>query len=303
MALSMAIEVQFCGVAMPQMKGAVERIFRTLAKDLIHHLPGTTFSNPKERGDYPSEKHAAIDMQTLVHLLVKWIVDVYHIKPHRGLGGKAPLEVWRELEGERVIELPVDPADLDVIVSHTAHPTIFHYGVQIDNLFYNSNLLREISMELGPRQVVEARYREEDVGSVYIRDPRSDEFIEIPSTNPEYTRDLNRATHRLVVAQARKKYGDAWKAAHLLEVREEIEAMISVAIKSKTIIERKRAARALMHDSEEVLEPTKATDAEPNNEFHGSEADRDVDTDSDCLHEDVEGFAVVNLDIEEEETV
>ena len=58
----MAIEVLFCGVAHPEMKGAVERIFRTLAKDLIHELPGTTFSNPKERGDYPSEKLAAIDM-------------------------------------------------------------------------------------------------------------------------------------------------------------------------------------------------------------------------------------------------
>jgi hypothetical protein len=41
---------------------------------------------------------------------VKWIVDVYHNKPHRGLAGKTPLEVWWELEPERIIELPAEVA-------------------------------------------------------------------------------------------------------------------------------------------------------------------------------------------------
>jgi putative transposase len=299
-AMAMAIEVQFCGVAMPQMKGAIERMFRTLAEDLIHQLPGTTFSNPKKRGSYPSEKLAAIDMATLVHLLVKWIVDVYHVKQHRGLAGKSPLEAWNEGAAQRVIELPVDPAELDVIISHAAHPKIFHYGVQIDNLFYNSPLLREITLEQGPRQIVEVRYREEDVGFVYVRDPRNDEFFEVPCTNQEYARGLNRAIHRLVVAQARKRFGDEWKAADLLQAREEIQAIVSEATKAKKTVDRKRAAGILMQDSEEILEPGVSIVQSASDEIAGCESPERITSKSIELSDDVEGFAIATLDLEEE---
>ena len=192
---------------------------------------------------------------------MKWIVDVYHNTPHRGLSGKTPLEVWRELEPERIIELPANPLQLDVIASHTAHPTIFHYGVQVDNLFYNSPELREIAADLGANQIVEARYREEDVGSIFVRDPRNDEFFEVPATNREYAAGLNRAVHRLIVAQARKRFGDDWKQAQLLEVRAEIQAIVDAALKAKKTIDRKRAAQVLMQDSEAVFESS--TTSEP----------------------------------------
>lgn len=301
-ALAMSIEIQFCGVAMPQMKGAIERIFRTLAEDLIHQLPGTTFSNPNQRGDYPSERRAAIDMNTLVHLLVKWIVDIYHVTPHRGLSGKTPLEVWREAETDRAIELPTDPAALDVIVSHTAHPTIWHYGVQIDNLYYNSPLLREITLQFGPKQIVEARYRDEDVSSVYILDPRSEEFIEIPSTNRAYTQGLNRATHRLVVARIRERFGDDWKQEQLLEARAEIEEIVAAAIKAKKIIDRKRAARTLSHDSEAVLSPDEIPfdDSPDTDGISGMRASEGGSRNSATLEDDVEGYAVVDLNAAEE---
>jgi putative transposase len=296
--LEMAIEVLFCGVAHPEMKGAVERIFRTLAKDLIHELPGTTFSNPKERGDYPSEKLAAIDMETLVHLLVKWIVDAYHNTPHRGLSGKTPLEVWREFEPDRIIELPANPLQLDVIASHTAHPTIFHYGVQVDNLFYNSPELREIAADLRGKQIVEARYREEDVGSIFVRDPRYDEFFEVPATNREYAAGLNRAVHRLIVAQARKRFGDDWKQAQLLEVRAEIQAIVDAALKAKKTIDRKRAAQVLMQDSEAVFESS--TTSEPD---FGGEPGQTAPQSPPAIAEemeDIEAYQAIDLGMDEE---
>jgi putative transposase len=280
------------------MKGAVERIFRTLTKDLIHELPGTTFSNPKERGDYPSEKLAAIDIETLVRLLVKWIVDIYHNTPHRGLCGKTPLEVWRELEPERIIELPANPLQLDVIASHTAHPTIFHYGVQVDNLFYNSPELREIAADLGGKQIVEARYREEDVGSIFVRDPRNDEFFEVPATNREYATGLNRAVHRLIVAQARKRFGDDWKQAQLLEVRAEIQAIVDEALKAKKTLDRKRAAQVLMQDSEAVFESSTASEPDFGGE-PGQSVPESSSAAADAL-DDIEAYEAVDLGMDEE---
>jgi putative transposase len=93
--LEMGIELQYCGVAHPEMKGAVERAIGTVNRSLIHTLPGTTFSNVEQRGDYAPEKQAAIDIEVLTHVLVKWIVDVYHKTPHRGLAGHTPLSTWQ----------------------------------------------------------------------------------------------------------------------------------------------------------------------------------------------------------------
>ncbi|MCW8277829.1 transposase family protein [Pseudomonas sp. PCH199] len=40
----------------PDVKAQIERFFGTLNTGLIHMIPGTTYSNPQERGDYNSKK-------------------------------------------------------------------------------------------------------------------------------------------------------------------------------------------------------------------------------------------------------
>lgn len=81
----LGIQVQFCPAKTPQYKGSVERVFRTIEEGLIHQLPGTVFANVDARGDYPSETKASLTLSDLQHLLIKWIVDVYHLTHHRGL--------------------------------------------------------------------------------------------------------------------------------------------------------------------------------------------------------------------------
>ncbi|MFQ6403752.1 integrase catalytic domain-containing protein [Methylophilus sp. 'Pure River'] len=81
----LGIQVQFCPAKTPQYKGSVERVFRTIEEGLIHQLPGTVFANINARGDYPSEAKASLTFSDLQHLLIKWIVDIYHLTHHRGL--------------------------------------------------------------------------------------------------------------------------------------------------------------------------------------------------------------------------
>ena len=110
------IELRFMGVAQPELKGAIERVFGTLSRDLFHALPGTVFCNVDDRGDYPSEQRAALTLQTFTHVLVRWIVDVYHCTPHRGLAGRTPLEVWQSQERESSFDLPAFPQQVDLMV-------------------------------------------------------------------------------------------------------------------------------------------------------------------------------------------
>ena len=63
----LGIELMYPRTRGPEMKGAVERFFRTLNIDLIHCLPGTTRSNVKDKGDYAT-KGAIDNMSTAVCL-------------------------------------------------------------------------------------------------------------------------------------------------------------------------------------------------------------------------------------------
>lgn len=89
------IVVEPCPPRTPNAKSFVERFFRTLNQDLIHKFPGTTFSNPTDRGDYASQKYARMTIDQIRKHIEVWIHDVYHVEIHRGLG-RAPIDVWAE---------------------------------------------------------------------------------------------------------------------------------------------------------------------------------------------------------------
>lgn len=250
--LEMGIQILFCGSKTPQHKGGIERYFRTMNMGLIHRLPGTVFSNIGMRGDYPAEDKAAIDMETLVHLLTKWVVEIYNVSPHRGIGGR-PLDRWLESADRRIIELPVYPQQLEVITGIPSKRTLFHYGIELEGLQYNSDLLQSIRRRSGENRPVTLKYYEDTVGHIHVFDPYAKEYIRVPAKLAEYAENLPRDIHRLVREHARKRFGDHCLSQQLLEARSEIEALVQQALKDKRMGSRKSGASHLLHDSEAVL--------------------------------------------------
>lgn len=251
--LEMGINLHYCGVAHPEMKGAVERAIGTVNRGLIHTLPGTTFSNVKQRGDYDSQAHAAIDIEVLTHVLVKWIVDQYHKQPHRGLKGRTPLEVWQENEKSTVIELPAFPRQLENIVGIDDTRTLFHYGLAHDNLNYNSPLLQTLNVKVEGTRKLQLRAFEHDVSYIAVFHPDLKEFIDVPAVDQEYACGVNRHVHQLVCAETRKRFTDAWTRAQLLSVKAEIQAIVDEAIRAKKVATRKKVATLTLIDSEHVI--------------------------------------------------
>lgn len=68
----------------PQYGGHVERAFRTFMRR-THSIPGTTYSDIDERGDYDSESHAIMSLSEYERWFAIFIVGHYHNKPHGGL--------------------------------------------------------------------------------------------------------------------------------------------------------------------------------------------------------------------------
>lgn len=264
--LELGIEMLFCPAGTPEMKGAVERYFRTMNQGLIHQLPGTVFSNIGERGDYPAEKLAAIDMETLVHLVTKWIVDVYNVSYHRGLKD-VPMHVWQSSIKTRMVDLPVYPTQLDVITGIPAKRTVFHYGIELEGLHYNNSALQDVRRISGKNLKVDLKFYEDQIQYVDIFDPFQKQYIRVESTLLEYTKSLHREQHRLARAQARKRFGEQFNHDHLLEAKAEIQNIIKGALKDKKMAKRKLSATVIKHDSVSVFEnknPLKAVHAKAN---------------------------------------
>ena len=60
---------------------------------MVHELPGTTFSNIIERGDYDSDKKASLTLAELE----KWFalaISSYHLSIHSGIG-ESPANRWK----------------------------------------------------------------------------------------------------------------------------------------------------------------------------------------------------------------
>ena len=251
--LELGIQILYCPASAPEMKGSIERFFRTINQGLIHSLPGTTFSNIGERGDYPAEELATIDMETLVHLITKWVVDVYNVTPHRGISD-TPLNKWIQSAKQRLIELPVIPAQLDVITGVPAKRTLFHYGIELEGLHYNNRQLQEVRKISGENMQVELKFYEDQVQFIDVFEPYTKEYLRVEAVDDDYTHNLHREAHRLARVQARKKFGEQYSMPQLMEARDDIEKIILDALKAKKMGSRKLAANLLMHDSVSVFE-------------------------------------------------
>ena len=77
----LGIQIRYTPPRTPDAKPHIERFFNTMNTQFIHGLPGTTFSNPKQRGDYDSEGKACLTIERLQYFFNKWLEEVYHNNP------------------------------------------------------------------------------------------------------------------------------------------------------------------------------------------------------------------------------
>lgn len=240
----LGIEVLFPRSRGPEKKGGVERFFRTLAVDLIHRLPGTTFSNVQERGDYRSEQRACITLAKLEEMLTLWIVDRYLQRPHRGLNGRTPAQVWRDGESQRSPRLPLDLDSLECILAHRASVRLHHYGVEVDSQQYHCEDLVELRHRLGERPKVDVRFRD-DLGHVWVRDPLRNTFLLVPNKDKRM-HGLSRDLYRVARARAKKesKSKAQANAQMVLETYRTITAEAKAAMDSNKLRKRRYAAQS-----------------------------------------------------------
>lgn len=194
-------------VRKPKTAPHIERLLGTFSKE-IHELPGTTFSNSQQRGEYPSAEKASLTLGEFEQWLIHYIVNIYHQRPHSQLGC-SPLAKFEDgiyqktglpprIQDERKIKLDFLPY---------FERTVQEYGIVLDHIHYYSDVLRKWVHALDGDSPKNRRKRKfifkrdpRDISILYFYDPDAKAYFEIPY------RDLRRPPmtlweHRQVLRQ------------------------------------------------------------------------------------------------------
>lgn len=206
----------------PQAKGIIERFLGTLNTAIAHRAPGSTFSNIFQKGDYNSQKEACVTLSDLRHAIWKWIVDVYHQKPHSTLGC-SPMAMWQSSATLAEIQLPDDAiGPLDVHLGRAADVTLTHAGIRFDGLQYNSRELGKLRKLHGARLPVQIRVNDDDLGSVWVLCPQLNEPVKADALNQHYAKGLTYTQHQVYKASRAKDPKAAPDVKGLIEASEQV---------------------------------------------------------------------------------
>ncbi len=197
---------------LPKFGGHVERLFRTFLKR-TQSLPGTTFSNSQDKGDYDSAQRAALTLKDYEKWFSIFVTQVYHNRPHKGIGRRVPLKVYEQfvLGSDTVMSIglpePIrDEAKLRMDFMPYEERTIQEYGVLIDHIEYYADVLRPWIHARDPNQPrLKRKFMfardPRDISTIYFFDPDLKAYFPIPYKNTSRPSislwELNAALERL----------------------------------------------------------------------------------------------------------
>ena len=232
--------------------------------DLMHGVPGTTFSNVFERDDYDPSRHAVVLLSTFREMLHKWIIDVYLQTPHRGIHD-TPAHRWSSEMAVLPPPLPMSAGELDVVLGMTAQRVVFHYGIELEGLKYNSPELAELRRRKGPGVKVELTFDPGDLGQMHVFDPSKETYLSIPAVDQAYAKGLSLWQHRVIRRYAQRQLNARTDIVALAEAKAEIRALVERDFNRKSTRGRKRHARFMEdHSSTSISTAAIQTLAEGN---------------------------------------
>jgi putative transposase len=219
----LGISLEHAPGGLPEMRGRVERFFKTISIHLMPRLTGRTFGNMIERGDYDSKGRAALTVDDLCAVLTRWVVDIYHRMPHDGLGGETPAACWDRLTEEYGVAPAADLRRRRMAFGTRLKRVVGKGGVTILGVRYHSEVLAR-KMLRRRKHEVNIRWYSEDLGAIAVE--VDGEWFEVPAVFRRF--DGVRAQSYLAARralQARFKYEATLQESVVFKAIDDIEAI------------------------------------------------------------------------------
>ncbi len=140
---------KFGQTGQPEFRAIIERLFKTFTHRAMPYIPGRTFSNPQERGNYDTEGLAVLTDDQLALIFIRYIVDVYHQSPHAGLFNETPADALTRLSGQVGLPEKRSPRVRRRAFGLRAERTVTARGIRFLGIDFNSKELQKIRQERG----------------------------------------------------------------------------------------------------------------------------------------------------------
>jgi putative transposase len=173
------IRLDYRPLGKPHYGGIVERVIGTAMQMIHDELPGTTFSNPNQRGEYPSEKMAALSLRELERWLVL-AVGAYHGAVHGSLL-QPPSACWAEAVAHAgAPPLITRPTAFLVDFLPVIHRTLTRTGFVIDHIHYYADALKPWIARRDRLPAFLIRRDPRDISRIWVLEPEGQHYLEIP---------------------------------------------------------------------------------------------------------------------------
>ncbi|MFL9890928.1 integrase [Paraburkholderia sp. RL17-381-BIF-C] len=255
--MNLGVVCEYAASRDPNDKPFVERFLRTFNYSFIHKLPGTTLARVHQRVGFKSEDEACITFGQLNEMVHIWITSVYHLRPHKGLSGRAPIDVWKENAVAFPPILKCNADDLSVEFGDVGECALQHYGIDFNTFRYVSTELLALRRMLPAKQKVLIKAPYENAGVVWVWDPLNSEYIRAANSEDQY--------NNLTVEQAKslkREYANSDPHQRTRANGEEtIREKANEAMQSKKMKVRKQGARLAHTTSKSTNRPQPAMSA------------------------------------------
>ncbi|MGV2103876.1 hypothetical protein [Rhizobium sp. 21-4511-3d] len=214
----------------PNLRGAIERFFKTLDDRYMHMFPGRTFGNPIARGDADPKALAALTDVELAECLVRLIVDCYHNTAHSGLADLSPLEAWYFLNDGHDVALVPERVQRRAFAVTLKDRKITNDGLVVMGLPYGDERLQELRNQTKDGSFT-IRVSGRSLKHIWVRKVDDDGYFKLECNLPGVDANMTfyewRAALLHLTAENKKKLVGNWEKAKA--ARLEVQKMVTDA--------------------------------------------------------------------------
>lgn len=230
-ALTLGVEIEYGAVRQPWFKGSVERamgsITRMLPRQGRPEKPNGGVKDPRN-----PRQEACIKFTDLNMALIKWVVDVHPFSINtRTL--KRPFDLMTE--GLQKMPAPIFVKSLDELEFFTClskQVVVSHAGIEHQSLSYRSIELRDLAhQQSAPKFKTKIRYNPDDLGYIWVMNPKNSEWIKVPCIHQEYASGLTLYQHKYIRAEAKEKLRRDGAEEVYLRAQRDLQAQFDSAIR------------------------------------------------------------------------
>ena len=240
--LQHGIQIEYRPLGKAHYGGIIERVIGTLMQ-LIHTLPGTTFSNVTERGTYPSDTKACLTLQELERWLTISITKYYHVRLHKGTNEtpmqryKNGLELMRQ--NKQTLYRPQNGKAFLIDFLPISYRKLRRDGFMLDHITYYSNTLCPLIAERERYGKFLIRRDPRDLSRIYVDLPEQQGYLEVSYRILSHPA-ISLFEHRIALKRLKDTSKQHIQEGALFKAIDEARSVVKTAVSTTRSVRRNR---------------------------------------------------------------